>query len=131
MCCVAFQSSKFRIYDTTVVTAASTPEPLVVDSASTASRDNQKALSEPHGVCCDSNGLVFVADRREHNVRVLHELLPIGSPSLAVYDDANHKVGVPFAISCNSQGMLAIADYVGTIRIYRYIKDDDDDSKVA
>jgi len=97
---------------------------------------DEMPLLEPHGVCADQNGLVFVADRRAHAVRVFDERCgvsqgsdPAVTPgrSLASYDDERHKVGLPFAVACNQRGQLAIADYVGTVRVFTYFADVDSD----
>jgi len=95
---------------------------------------DDRPLLEPHGVCADQHGLVFVADRRAHAVRVFDERCgTAGSPattagrSLASYDDERHKVGLPFAVACNQRGQLAIADYVGTVRIFSYCVDVESD----
>lgn len=109
-----------------------TPRRQSVDSA-----DDQPLL-EPHGVCADRHGLLFVADRRAHAVRVFDERCgvpaAVGGPSstaasrsLATFEDDRHKVGLPFSVACNQQGQLAIADYVGTVRVFRYLVDADSD----
>ena len=100
---------------------------------SSSDADNRPLL-EPHGVCADRHGLVFVADRRAHAVRVFDErcgtagsLGTTSARSLASYDDVQHKVGLPFSVACNQRGQLAIADYVGTVRIFSYFADVESD----
>jgi len=93
-------------------------------------------LLEPHGVCADHHGLVFVADRRAHSVRVFDERCGVqtaaGSSastsgrSVASYDE-RHRVGLPFAVACNQRGQLAVAEYVGTVRVFSYFADADSD----
>jgi len=102
-------------------------------SYSPSSDADGRPLLEPHGVCADCHGLVFVADRRAHTVRVFDErcgiqstdggLMKTSGRSLASYDDDRHKVGLPFAVACNQRGQLAIADYVGTVRVFTYFAD--------
>jgi len=101
-------------------------------SSSTSSADvDDQPLREPHGVCADDHGLIFVADRRAHAVRVFDERCGLRSGttgrSLASFDNERHGVGRPFAVACNRQGLLAIADYVGTVRVYRYLAETDSD----
>jgi len=97
---------------------------------------DEQPLQEPHGVCADRHGLIFVADRRAHAVRVFDERcgtipVPSGSGgnwmmrarSVASYDDERHKVGLPFAVACNHRDQLAVADYVGTVRVFTYFED--------
>jgi len=125
------------------------------------SDDDPPPLQEPHGVCADQRGLVFVADRRAHAVRVFHEtrgavqttaaevpttrrldgLWPrlagvqttagnsssTSVRSIASYDDERHRVGLPYAVACNQRGQLAVAEYVGTVRVYNYFDDTDSD----
>jgi len=95
---------------------------------------DDRPLLEPHGVCADDHGLVFVADRRAHAVRVFDERCGVrGGPrttagrSLASYDDERHSVGLPFAVACNKRGQLAVADYVGTVRVFSYFAEADSD----
>ena len=90
-------------------------------------------LLEPHGVCADQHGLVFVADRRARAVRIFDDRCGVqttaGSSkstagrSIASYDDERHRVGLPFAVACNQRGQLAVAEYVGTVRVFSYFVD--------
>ena len=105
-----------------------------LSSSSSSSDVDDRPLLEPHGVCADRHGLVFVADRRAHAVRVFDEGCGVddesrrtGGRSVASYDDERHRVGLPFAVACNQRGQLAIADYVGTVRVFSYFEDIDCD----
>jgi hypothetical protein len=106
-----WKASCLKLFDLTTGAESST-FPAAVNSSVP---DEQTVLPEPHGVCADEHGLVFVADRRNHAV-----CLFTSQSFLLSYTDQQHKVGVPFAVSCNSHGQIAIADYVGTVRIYTY-----------
>ena len=46
---------------------------------------------------------------------------------MASYDDDRHKVGLPFTVACNRHGQLAVADYVGTVRVFSYFENNDPD----
>ena len=78
------QASQLKIFDmatgreTASFPASSTKTDEVPSSSSSSSRRSpadidEQPLLEPHGVCADRHGLVFVADRRGHAVRVFDE----------------------------------------------------------
>jgi len=51
-----------------------------------------------------------------------------GSPRpVASYDDERHRVGLPFAVACNRRGQLAVAEYVGNVRVFSYLADSEAD----
>ena len=136
--CVLAQVNQLKILDmasgretATFPTSWTKPD----ECPSSPSDADRRPLLEPHGVCADQHGLVFVADRRAHTVRVFDERCGVQGPagsarsttgrSLASYDEERHKVGLPFAVACNQRGQLAVADYVGTVRVFNYFADSD------
>ena len=153
---VAVQANQLKIFDpaTGLETASfpgaphsTSPDPRPSSSSSSPPSSRRPStdvddqpLVEPHGVCADRRGLVFVADRRAHAVRVFDERCGGGfgvqgaadgtaatGRSLASYDDERHRIGLPFAVACNQRDQLAVVDYVGTVRVYNYFDDKDFD----
>lgn len=115
-----WKSESFKIFDATGCERFSYCHSSSVESA--------RHVVEPYGVCADDDGVFIVADRKKREVVFFSEE---GGTEIWSYDDAVNQIGVPFAVDCNASGVLAIGEYSGTIRLFKYKTNEDDDEGPA
>ena len=78
--------------------------------------DNQ--LEQPQGICFDPFGHLLVADSSNHRIQVLNEK---GEHVRVLIPKGGHGLKLPMIVQTDSCGTLHVAEYQGTVKIFRYL----------
>lgn len=67
------------------------------------------SLNKPWGVCCNSNGYVFIGDRGNHTIRVFKPNF-VYSHSIGSFGDMPGQLNKPAGVTCNNKEHIIVAD---------------------
>ena len=74
-------------------------------------------LLQPHGVCCDVYGNIFVVDHSHHCIHMLSS----GGKFLRYVVTRQHGLSHPMAVTINSQGCLVVTEALGKVKVFKYV----------
>lgn len=74
-------------------------------------------LLQPHGICCDVYGNIFVVDHSHHRIHMLSS----NGKFLRYVVTRQHGLSHPMAVTINNQGCLVVTEALGKVKAFKYV----------
>ncbi len=74
-------------------------------------------LPLPHGVVADRYGHILITEKQNHCVQVLAD----NGAHIHCYNQQKHDFKLPMALATNDYDLIAVAEYQGTVKLFRYL----------